>query len=744
VLGRSISALKATRAAFLLLPLAGILAVDATAFDFHAVKYVVLALVATATLASAFAAGLFAWTNLSLPLWIFVATRGVELLRAPPSGRALRWFALLLTLTLVHHAVAAAAPRKWLTRRLVPLLAALGGIVAVFAVAQHFSGARQAHAFFANRNFAGAGLAMLLPYALAWKSRGRWILVALIGIGLGFTTSRGGMLAAACVMAWWTAQRIPKLRWVFLGGIPVIVLAVGLLLGETNTVKVRGFWYRAAITLGAEAPVLGHGADGFARQYPPVREREEHAISGGRTVHAVHNDYLEAWANGGAVGLLAMLFLVFMVLRAARSSEPVLESWIALLAASFVDLPWHDPGLLTIAFVGLSLVAERTVLTRGARLAAATALAVSLIVLPESYLHWRADRAFGRSLRDRDRTELDEALRFERRHPEALIERSTQDDLDLLLEQQPHHAGAWHNRSLALPDEDAIELLRGVLREHDPHHTLTRVRLVRLLLDQGERADAVILLNEAIAADPRPVEPYVLMARALREGGLLERAEYWIDKIPPAHFTPNVLVEMLAIELANLREGRWDAKRIEYLVKSLPAAEIQERVEAALLRGDQVVTDNPMPRVLRREGESPISHLDRVTEAKVEWKRQRDEKTEPEFREAFLLSEALCRTSPSAYRLRQKARAARGLHDVERAGHFESQALYLEVIVALTERDPVTARRKLERALLAYPKLFEEPEVLLATRLFSAQHPDVVPLAREVFAEQAAALRALK
>lgn len=736
--------MKATRAAFLLLPVAGIFAVDATAFDFHAIKYLALALVATGVLASAFAAGLFAWTNLSLPLWIFVTTRGVELLRAPPSGRALRWFALLLALTLVHHAVAAATPRKWLERRLVPLLAGLGGAVAFFAIAQALSDARQAHAFFANRNFAGAGLAMLLPYALAWRTRGRWALVALIVIGLACTTSRGGILAAACVFAWWAGRRIPKLRWVFLAGIPVLVLAAGLIFGDTNTVKVRGSWYRAAITLGAEAPLLGQGADGFAREYPPIREREEHAISGGRSVHAVHNDYLEAWANGGALGLASLLFLIFMVLRAARPNEPVLESWIALLAASFVDLPWHDPGLLTIAFAGLSLVAERRVLTRGARWAAATGVALCLVVLPDSFLHWRADRAFGRALRDGDRTQLDEALRWERGHPEALVERSSPEDLEVLLAQQPHHAGAWHNRSLALPDQEAIDLLRRVIREHDPHHTLTHVRLARLALDRGERADAVILLNEAIASDPRPVQPYVLMARALREGGLLERAEFWIDKIAPADFTPAVLTEMLEIELANLREGRWDAQRIEYLVKSIPAPEIQERVEAALVRGERIVERNPMPKVLRIEGESPDSHLERVTQAKAEWIRRRDTRTEPEFREAFLLSEALCRTSPTAYRLRQKARAARGLHDVERAGHFESQALYLEVLVALAERDPVTARRKLERALLAYPKLFAESEVLIATRLFAARHPEAVPLAREVFAGQAAALRAIK
>ena len=52
--------------------------------------------------------------------------------------------------------------------------------------------------------------------------------------------------------------------------------------------------------------------------------------------------------------------------------------------------------------------------------------------------------------------------------------------------------------------------------------------------------------------------------------------------------------------------------------------------------------------------------------------------------------------------------------DVERAGHFESQALFLEALDALTTRDTVTARRKLERALRAYPEVAKEPEGFIA------------------------------
>jgi len=61
---------KLARAAFLLLPAAGVLAIDPVPFDFHAVKYLVLVLVALAACAGAVAAGLFRWTELSLPLWV--------------------------------------------------------------------------------------------------------------------------------------------------------------------------------------------------------------------------------------------------------------------------------------------------------------------------------------------------------------------------------------------------------------------------------------------------------------------------------------------------------------------------------------------------------------------------------------------------------------------------------------------------------------------------------------------------
>lgn len=737
--------MKLSRGAFLLLPLIGVFAVDPLPYDFHAIKYLLLGVCALAVVAGAVRGGLLARTELTIPIVVFLAVRFFDLWRvsggSPATSRASREFGLLLALGIVHHVLAAAAPRRWLARRLIPLLAGLGGAVAVFAILQRFSDARQAHAFFANRNFAGAGLAMLLPFTLAWNHRARLPLSITIVAGLLATGSRGGMLAAGVAGAFWIAQRLPRFRWAIWIGLPVALLVVSTQFDNENTVRVRREWYQSALRIGAEKPLMGHGADGFAREYPPVRPRVENAISGGRRVHAVHNDYLEAWVSGGLLGLAAMLFLVIAALATARRVEPVFGCWLAFSTAALVDLPWQDPGLLTIAFCSLSLVARPRGTIAIARPAALVGAVVLLVLLPNPARHWIADRAFGRYLESR--RELDAVLRWEPTHREALIERSRPEDLRLLLKLEPHHGGAWHNTSRLLPDDEAIELLRIVLAEHDPHHMLSRIRLARLLSARGEKGEAATVLAEAIESDPRPVTPYVRMSRLLREADQIGRAEQWMDRIPPVRFTPEVFRELLELELASLRSGTWDGKRVDYLIRNLPPIWIQERIATPLERGEALLGARARPTVHRRADESALDHLERVKKATTQWRRSLRVETSADFQEAFLLSEALCRRAPSIERLRQKARAARGLGDVERAGHFESQSLFLETLEAIAARDPVTARKKFERALRAYPDLAKEGEVIMATRAFAAAHPAAIATARKLFAGQPLLTKAL-
>jgi len=704
---------------FLLLPVLGILAVDPGAFDFWACKEVVLIGVAALYLFVAPATTVLV-TRVSLALLVFAAVRGFMLLRSPLPGDAVRAWGLLLALTFVHHF---APSRRFVQRFAPPLLGGVLAVTALYAIGQALSGARQAHAFFANRNFCGIGLAMLLPYAL--QTRARVPLAALGLLGIAATTSRGGALAGAAAIALWFVWRRPRLRVPVLVGLPALVLAAGLLFGESNTVTVRTHWYRTALAIGADAPLLGEGAGGFAREYPPRRPLEEHAISGGRRVHAVHNDYLESWAEGGVLGLGAHLFWLVAALRALRRNRMACASLLAFAVGSCVDLPLRDPSLLALAFVPLLLVPRVRAVRRGVLpLQTAASLMVVFMLVP-AVAHWRADRAFYRG-------HLDEALRHDPRHEEALLQRGRKGDLRTLIELEPHHAGAHYNLTRHLFREDAIVALRAILTEHDPHHTLTRVRLASLFIEEDPLV-AASLLDDAIAADPRPWRPYVLLARIHREQGTLDAAERFQQRAEERSTDTEVVRGRLHLELAHLGEERWAPRRLAWAIEHMPVAEVRDLAEAALARAALIESANPRPKVPRLEGETAASHFARVRGTQKIWRDALREQTTPAYREAFLLAEQLAGREPTAAHFRLMARAARGIGDVARAGKYEARALLLEAFEALRRDDERAATRLVTRARLAYPAFVREPETRAALEYFLKHVPSALPAARRLF-----------
>ena len=66
--------------------------------------------------------------------------------------------------------------------------------------------------------------------------------------------------------------------------------------------------------------------------------------------------------------------------------------------------------------------------------------------------------------------------------------------------------------------------MQAILLHHDPHHTLTRVRLATLL-SRTDPVAAASVLNDAIDADDRPYRPYALLARIHRNAGRLAQAD---------------------------------------------------------------------------------------------------------------------------------------------------------------------------------------------------------------------------
>ncbi|MHC4340611.1 MAG: tetratricopeptide repeat protein [Planctomycetota bacterium] len=705
--------------ALLLLPVLGVLLIDPLPADFFAVKQVGLMAGSIVCIALALRRGRLAWSPVGWALWFFVGVRAVMLLHSPMTGEAVRWWSLVLVLAVIYQITIALPDRRQLRRVAPPTLALLMGAIAILAIWQALSGARQAHAFFANRNFAGVGLAMLLPYALA--TRWRWPLLALGILGLLAINSRGGALAAAAALALHFTWRLPRLRWPVLVGAALVVVILALVLGETNTVKVRRHWYAAAAHMGLEHPLVGLGAGGFEREYPPVRPLEEHAISGGDHVHAVHNDYLESFAEGGLLGLGAPLFLVAAIALAVRRHRAAAASLLALAVASLVDLPLRDPSLLALATIGIAIaVPSRRAKTRGWP-AYSAALVFCLIVFPLHWNHWQAERSYGRYRQRREARLLDAALASEPRHPEALLERSRPEDLDLLLKQAPHHAGAHYNRTRDLDPDAAIPALREVLT-HDPHHALTLLRLAILVLDE-DRLEAISLLDRAVASDPRPFEPYVVLARLHLEAGDLGAAERAVRAAEERSVDRRVARERLDLELAKMRTGRWSPEEFADAVRRVPAAEVEELASAALADAQVIEREHPGNPVVRREGETTEEHIDRIQKAKALWQAEIDPLVRPHYREAYLLAEALSDAHAAAKYLHLRARAARGLREIERAREFESIALFLEALEALLAEDEYKAGKRLRRALLAYPELGTEPQVRRALRLFLEANP---------------------
>ncbi|MHC4972483.1 MAG: O-antigen ligase family protein [Planctomycetota bacterium] len=735
---------QAARWPVLLLPVLGILAVDPVPGDWHAIKYVVLTAGAFVCVVLALDTRL-AWSRVSLALFVFVAVRGLMLWNSPLPGRALRWWGLLLALVLAHHAACATTPRRWLRQRAPLVLGGLALVVSVYALAQRFH-LPQAHTFFANRSFSGAALAMLAPFALALR-RPR-LAIGVVVVGLVATGSRGGALAAAAAFALWYVWTRPRLRWPVLVGLPAVVLAAGLLFGSSPTVKVRLYWYEAAFDLGLRHPVAGVGADGFQREYPPIRTRAEHRISRGGTVDAVHDDYLESFAEGGLLGLGAHIFLLVAAAGAVRRHRIAACSLLAFAVASLVDLPLRDPSLLALVFLPLAMAAPRRRVHRSGTPAVLGSLLVIAFFLPFSLQHWRAERRLMRDV-PLERDDLDAVLAIEPDHPQALILRSSPEDLDRLLELEPHHAGAHFNRALDLPEAEAITALEAILRDHDPHHALTKQRLqilrsretdrrareIEPLLDD-EPVRAASVLDRLIDKDPHATLPYLLKARLHRLHGQPEAAERRLREAEERSDSDEVRLERLAFELAEIREGRWDPARLAYALERLEADVVVERIEAALARGREVEQAMPPPRVPKEPAEDAVAYAKRIDEVKGAWRRRRAERTRPFYLEALLLAEALTARQPTVEHLRLVATAARGMRDLDRARQADALALFAEALEACVTDNEPKARSRLRKALLAYPKLDREEGILAMLRLFAERYPEAVPRARRLLRDR--------
>lgn len=112
---------------------------------------------------------------------------------------------------------------------------------------------------------------------------------------------------------------------------------------EQHSVVERGYFFKDALKIIAEQPVLGYGGGGWASMYQ--KYQSYHYLS-----NEVHNHYLQAWLEGGLLAFLGYIFLwvsIIYIIYKVRASEQKHEAsaikWtiiimlLALGAHSFMD-----------------------------------------------------------------------------------------------------------------------------------------------------------------------------------------------------------------------------------------------------------------------------------------------------------------------------------------------------------------------------------------------------------------------
>jgi len=415
--------------------------------------------------------------------------------------------------------------------RVVAGLGLAGVVAAAWVVADALAG-RPAVGPFGRAGVAGPVLAALLAPAVALGARAGLpgpralrllpaLLVATalacVGSRTGVAAALAGLLAAASLVA--PPGRRRRLAFVGVAALVLGVAAVGLAVNGTlpggETVRVRLGLARAATALVREAPLLGHGPNGFGREVLRVRDPEEARLSGGGRPLAAHDDLLHVAAENGlpaalAVAALLALALLFAARRAAATpgaSRGAYASLAAVVVATAVASLAEDPLLAIASSLPFGLAAglasarasdaarvARPLVGAGLRLAGAAvlaALALATFAVPlagdralAGWIRTHGAEALDPSTRDVANAHLRRALHATRGdvHP-ALLYRAA---AGLAAEERFDEAWTFLDRLLVV----------------DPGATEARLDMAEIHRRRGRREDARDVLVRARELDP--------------------------------------------------------------------------------------------------------------------------------------------------------------------------------------------------------------------------------------------------
>ncbi|MBL8899881.1 MAG: O-antigen ligase family protein [Planctomycetes bacterium] len=148
---------------------------------------------------------------------------------------------------------------------------------------------------------------------------------------------------------------------------------------DFRTLDVRLLTWRAILTdVFPSAPWLGLGAGSFDELYPPFRSAEERALSrraeGGTVVNTAHNDALQALAETGLLGALALGAALAVLLLATRRGTATERTFLfAALVAVLLNGGARTPLLANAPVAALFAALLGALVARSSRAADAAA-----------------------------------------------------------------------------------------------------------------------------------------------------------------------------------------------------------------------------------------------------------------------------------------------------------------------------------------------------------------------------------
>ncbi|KPA15279.1 O-antigen ligase-related protein [Candidatus Magnetomorum sp. HK-1] len=202
---------------------------------------------------------------------------------------------------------------------------------------------------------------------------------ALMGLGIIFSASRGGLIAAFpgafVLMIMFSIRKITRKQGIIMIAVCLIIAGFAIFIGENRLINRLDFIQRSmldrmrylekSIELIKDYPIFGVGPSNFEHAFSKYQSSVDQHV----TITHVHNDWVQLTAEMGFVGLLAVIIILVFYFKwifsrwRMRNSPVALCIGIAPLAIfasaavhSLFDFPFHIPGnmitLIAIFAVG--------------------------------------------------------------------------------------------------------------------------------------------------------------------------------------------------------------------------------------------------------------------------------------------------------------------------------------------------------------------------------------------------------